>query len=254
LRGGRGVTHRSQSPGKLAIGDVGTTVRAHAAAAIGVVAVAALHATGAHPASVGVPVYALEIVRAGATTRASCSLIARHDTSRWSVLYFATAARLFTALAGEAPITSVTIDPQGRRITVSSDDVILPTGLTTGISLLRAAIESIDWQPAALTLDAPTAGEPFTIRTMAGDAAFTVAAQHAGFVSAWLRGGSDDPSPLRDCVGAAAVAGGRPFGVVTNCRTGEAPIVSLFSAAQAFFDRHVRATRVTTPPSRRDLR
>ena len=103
-----------------------------------------LHATVAwtQPLSPSAAVFPLVIARGESVRRASCSLIARRDLPGFTLLYFATAARLFEARSGDAPITSVTIARSAGAVAVSPDDVIVATGVAADIGLLRAVVAS----------------------------------------------------------------------------------------------------------------
>jgi len=178
-------------------------------------------------------VFPLAIVRAHSVTHAWCSLIARRDSPDVTVLYFASAAQLFAPMNGDAAISSVTIERVEGGIAISPDNVILPTGLAVDISLLRAVVASERAQPLAVSFDPLPPGASLTI------------------VPASV---SDRLSPVAGCVGAAAIAGGRSFGVVTGCPLGAPPIVSPYAAARIFLDRHIPQTFAIRSTSPRTLR
>ena len=181
----------------------------------------ALHATLAwtQPLSPSAAVVPLVIARGESVTRASCSLIARRDLPGFTLLYFATAARLFEARSGDAPITSVTIARSAGAVAVSPDDVIVATGVAADIGLLRAVVASERAHPLTISFDPPAAGAVFTI----------VPAHDSGRTS-----------PDGGCMGAVAISAGRAFGVVTECAPGATLVVSPYAAARRFLDRHVR--------------
>jgi hypothetical protein len=192
-------------------------------------------------------VFSLHITRAGETTVASCSLVARDDVAGAVNLYFVTAARLFVSDNERiTPVGAVVIDAAARHLVIGPDDVIVPTGTLLDLALLRATVPASELTPQPLAFESPAPDDPFTISGVAGDGNPIAVAQRVRFRSTLLVIGDRDVSQVAGCVGAAATVPAGTFGVVTTCEPRKPPVVTLLAPAQGFLQRHIRALRSVT--------
>jgi hypothetical protein len=218
--------------------------RAIAVAAAALFSVAGTRGEGA-PSSARV--LSLHVTRAGATTVASCTLVARDDGVGAVTLYFVTAARL-VASSG-APVTAIDkiiVDAATRHLVIAPDNVIVPAGTLLDLALLRATLSASDLTPPPLAFDPPAPADAFTISGVAGDGSPMDVAQLVRFRSTLLAVGDRDVSHLAGCVGAAASVPAGTFGIVTTCEPRKAPVITLLGPARGFLERHI-------PPLRRHL-
>ena len=122
------------------------------------------------PAPSSARVLSLHITRAGETTVASCTLIARDEAAGAVNLYFVTAARMFVSDNERIPpVGAVIVDGAGRHLVIGPDDVIVPAGTLVDLALLRATVAASDLSPQALAFESPAPYDAFTISGVAAD-------------------------------------------------------------------------------------
>lgn len=196
-------------------------------------------------ASTSAVVLPLHITRAGATTVAACTLIHREDRDDGVRLYFVTAGQLFRTADGErlAQETSIIVGVGIETLIVAGADVVLPPATVVDVALLPVNVAHTDLVPAPIGFEPPAPGAGFLISGLAAGRP-TALPQRARFVTTVFLVGDRDVSGFEGCLGSAATAATRAFGVVTSCEPGRTPIVTLFRAARAFLERNIPALRL----------
>jgi hypothetical protein len=86
-----------------------------------------------------------------------------------------------------------------------------------------------------VTWGVPEAGDAFTVLDSAGGELV----QRVRFRSTRLLIGDRTSAEMARLLGAPALAGGRVFGVVTQCSTSRVPVITLLSAARTFLSREI---------------
>lgn len=165
-------------------------------------------------------------IEKGKETLASAVLVYREDGPRGVVLFFLTSEALLPATSVARPGW----EPEGEGA----------SGRDAGrlsIAVIRVLIEKSSLPPAAVVLEPPREGEPFFVVTYDAAGHPAVVPQHAHNVSARSAAGDVDISSAVGCVGAPAFTESGVFGIVTECGTGQPPLITLLSAARGLLRR-----------------
>jgi hypothetical protein len=196
-------------------------------------------------ASTSAVVLPLQITRAGTTTAAACTLIHREDRNGGIRLYFVTAGNLFRTAEGErlAQETSIIVGFGMDTLAVDPADVVLPAAPVVNVALLPVNVAHTDLVPGPIGFEPPAPEAGFLISGLAAGRPADVQ-QRTRFVSTVLLVGDRDVSGFEGCLGSAATAATRTFGVVTSCEPGRTPIITLFRAARSFLQRNIPALRL----------
>jgi hypothetical protein len=160
-------------------------------------------------------------IEKGKETLASAVLVHREDGPRGVVLFFLTSGTLL-------PATSVGLP--GWEL--EGEGASRPDAITSSIAVIRILTEKSTLAPAAVVLEPPRAGEPFFVVAHNAAGQPVVVPQHAQTVSARSAMGDIDLSSAVGCVGAPAFTESGVFGIVTECGTGQPPLITLLSSAR----------------------
>lgn len=157
---------------------------------------------------------------------ATAVLVHREDGTRGVVLFF---------LSAETVLRPVSIAPPGWE--PQEDGASRGDDRTLNIAVIRVMIEKSELVPAAVTLDPPNEGELFFVVAYNTAGAPIVVAQRARNVSARSALGDLEMPSAAGCVGAPAFTEKGMFGIVSECRTGQPPLITLLSAASGLLRR-----------------
>ena len=158
-------------------------------------------------------------IEKGKETLASAVLVHREDGPRGVVLFFLTSETLLPAKSVATPGWESEGEGASRQ-----------DASTLSIAVIRILIEKSSLVPAAMVLEPPREGEPIFVVTYNAAGQPVVVPQHARRVSARSAMGDIDISSAVGCVGAPVFTESGVFGIVTECGTGQPPLITLLSA------------------------
>ena len=159
---------------------------------------------------------------------ASAVLVHREDGPRGVVLYFLTSESLLRPALLTTP--SAGFDNEGK----SQAEPITPD-----IAVLRIHIENSTLAPAAVTVEPIQNGAPFFIVCYTAAGGRLVVPQRVQNVSERFAAGDLELDWAAGCVGAPAFNERGVFGIVTDCRSGRPPKITLLSAARELLRRRI---------------
>ncbi len=165
-------------------------------------------------------------IEKGRETLASAVLVHREDGKRGVVLFFLTSETLMPAKSFATPGWESEGEGASRQ-----------EASTLSIAVIRILIEKSSLMPAAMVLEPPREGEPIFVVTYNAAGQPVVVPQHARKVSARSAMGDIDISSAVGCVGAPVFTESGVIGIVTECGTGQPPLITLLSAARGLLHR-----------------
>jgi hypothetical protein len=156
---------------------------------------------------------------------ATAVLVHREDGARGVVLFFLSAESVLRP----ASIRSPGWEPEEEAS--RGDDPML------NIAVIRVVIEKSALVPAAVALDPPGEGELFFVVAYNAAGSPIVVAQRARTVSVRSALGDLEMPSTAGCVGAPAFTEKGVVGIVSECRAGQPPQITLLSAASRLLRR-----------------
>ncbi len=155
-----------------------------------------------------------------------------------------TAGALFRRADGEPASDPVQVTIGARTVVVPPEHIVLPVGELTGIALVAIHGFAGDTSPVVLDYGAPAVGGVFVIGSLAGGVRMDVA-ERVQFVATRLVVGDRALTGVAACLGAPALSEQGVLGIVTDCASGRAPVITLVSGSRTFLTRHL-ATALPT--------
>jgi hypothetical protein len=183
----------------------------------------------------------LHVVYERATLEGICTLVDVEQHSAGLALYFVTSARLFRNARGEPfmPPTEVrVIMDNGTEVNVPSEYRYLPIGNLGDIAVLRADVAADGLIPMAMGFSAPPPDRAIDIVGFDRDGLPRIQEQRVRFTSTRFIVGDRDLSNFV-CLGAPAIDGDELVGVVSECESGRAPLITPLSVAFPFLVRQI---------------
>jgi len=183
----------------------------------------------------------LHVVYERATLEGMCTLVDVEQHSASLALYFVTSARLFRDTRGEPfrPATEVRITmDDGTEVNVPREYRYFPVGNFSDIAVLRADVAASALVPAAMSFLPFPAGRALDIGALDQNGLLHIQTQQVRFTSTRFIVGDRDLSNFT-CLGAPAIDGDELVGVVSECESGRAPLITPLSVAFPFLVRQI---------------
>ena len=192
----------------------------------------------------------LQVTGGGGTTEGTAFLIHQARTDQGVVQYFVTAAHLFNPEPlGERRILPLRIRLVTDTSTVASlggSDVRFPGGTYAGLDIaVLKAMSSAELRPVTVSAEPPRAGDMFLVKGYQGNR-LTTLTERVRARSTRLVIGDRTAADVSGLMGAPAMTDRGVFGLVSECSSTRAPVVTLLEAAGGFLSRVIPGWRRTS--------
>ena len=191
------------------------------------------------------------------TVEGTAFLAHQSEHAQGVVQYFLTAGHLLSpASIGERQTSALRIrfiTETGTVVEASGRDARFPGGVNAGLDLavVPVASDRAHLTPVRLSLNAPNLGDTFLVQGYRRERLTTLTEQ-VRFRSTRLLIGDRTADDVSGLMGAPAMAAQRVFGLVTECSSTRAPVVTLLDAARSFLSRAIPGWPAAASQTRTD--